>query len=215
MNTVELCVPFEDKIHNFILSKNIAKVKGRSFVSIHRNVCLGSSALEIVAMYNAELRGLCNYYGLASDFYKFKYLSFLMEYSCLKSLAAKYQCSVGKVKRKFKDGSGGWCIPYETKSGSKQMYFAKYSDCKRSVNVSDTIVNAVAIYNLSRTSFECRLKAKVCELCGTTVSFCYEVHHVNKVKNLRGKSLWEQAMIAKKRKTMVVCRECHCVIHNR
>ena len=57
-----------------------------------------------------------------------------------------------------------------------------------------------------RTALEQRLKAKVCELCGTTESDCYEVHHVNKLKNLKGKQAWEVAMIAKRRKTLVVCK---------
>lgn len=51
-------------------------------------------------------------------------------------------------------------------------------------------------------------------LCGTETAKCYEIHHVNKVKNLKGKEQWERVMIAKKRKTLVVCWECHHrVIH--
>jgi hypothetical protein len=165
--------------------------------------------LEIVSMYNAELRGLCNYYGLASDFYKFNYLSYLMEYSCLKSLGSKFQCSIGRMKWKFRDGKGGWCIPYETKTGLRRMYFAKYVDCKKSMVFSDGIVNAAAVYGLSVTTFEGRLKARVCELCGSTQSRRFELHHVNKVKNLRGRLPWERAMIAKRHKTLVLCLECH------
>lgn len=42
----------------------------------------------------------------------------------------------------------------------------------------------------------------------------YEIHHVNKLKNLKGKEHWERVMIAKKRKTLVVCRHCHrSIIH--
>lgn len=37
---------------------------------------------------------------------------------------------------------------------------------------------------------------------------------INKVKNLKGKEPWERAMIAKRRKTLVVCRECHHMIHD-
>ena len=55
---------------------------------------------------------------------------------------------------------------------------------------------------------------KECELCGTTESEKYEVHHINKIKNLKGKANWERVMIAKKRKTLVVCWNCHHnVIH--
>ena len=66
----------------------------------------------------------------------------------------------------------------------------------------------------SVTTFESRLKAKVCELCGTDQAEHYEVHHVNKLKNMEGKRYWEKVMIAKRRKTIVLCRDCHHNIHN-
>lgn len=77
--------------------------------------------------------------------------------------------------------------------------------------------NAVKRTNINgfQTFKKYRLKAKVCEICGTTESQCYEIHHVNKLKNLKGKELWERVMLAKHRKTIVVCHECHLKIHNR
>ena len=42
----------------------------------------------------------------------------------------------------------------------------------------------------------------------------YEIHHVNKVKNLKGKEPWERVMISKRRKTLVVCHDCHQKIHH-
>ena len=65
-----------------------------------------------------------------------------------------------------------------------------------------------------RGEFEERLKAKVCEVCGCTDSDSYEIHHVNKVKNLKGKADWEKVMLAKRRKTIVVCHKCHMRIHH-
>ncbi|MFQ9915460.1 MAG: hypothetical protein ACLRWQ_02770 [Flavonifractor plautii] len=39
---------------------------------------------------------------------------------------------------------------------------------------------------------------------------------MNKLKNLKGKERWEIAMIAKHRKTLVVCRNCHrSIIHKK
>jgi hypothetical protein len=70
------------------------------------------------------------------------------------------------------------------------------------------------VFSNSRITFESRLKAKQCELCGTKESERYEIHHVNKVKNLSGKEPWERMMIAKRRKTLVVCEKCHHTIHN-
>jgi len=213
LNMVELSVPLDDKIHRFILSRKVAKLSNGSFTPTHRSFLMGCTDLEIVSIYNAELRGICNYYGLANNFYKLYYLGYLMEYSCLKTLASKYKSGIGKIKRKFKDGKGGWRIAYETRSGLRYMYFAKYADCKKAKAATDVITNAAISYGAATTTFESRLKAKVCELCGTTKSDRFEVHHINKVKNLKGKEFWERVMIAKRRKTLVVCRECHYKIH--
>lgn len=214
-NHVELRVPFDDKIHNFIFSKGIAiqKKDGKLF-PVHRNSLLRLTDLEIVTVYNDELRGICNYYGIASNFCKLKYLSYLMEYSCLKTLAAKHKSKISKVVAMYKDGTGEWGIPYETKKKAKRRYFANYMDCKDAKISTDCISNAAIIYGQSVTPLEKRLKARICELCGTTESERYEIHHINKLKNLKGKEPWEIAMLAKRRKTLVVCEHCHHLIHN-
>lgn len=214
-NHTELLVPFDDKIHKFIFSKGIAIQKGDgTLFPVHRNYLLRLTDLEIVTVYNDELRGICNYYGIASNFSRLKYLSYLMKFSCLKTLAAKHKSSISKVIAMCKDGKGDWGVSYETKAGAKRRYFAKYIDCKGAKNPTDTISNAAIIYGQSVTTLEKRLKAKVCELCGTTESDRYEIHHVNKLKNLKGREQWEIAMLAKRRKTLVVCEKCHHEIHN-
>ncbi len=136
-----------------------------------------------------------------------------MEYSCLKTLANKHRSKISKVRKKYKDGKGSWCIPYETKKGMKHLYFVKYSDCKSKVS-NDTIPTVARDLAHYTTTLEKRLKAKRCELCGTTDAKQFEVHHVNKVKNLKGKKKWEIIMIAKRRKTLIVCHECHMAIHH-
>ena len=83
--------------------------------------------------------------------------------------------------------------PLRNQNRAKRCCFAKYADCKDTANPMDIVCHA----GYSRTALEQRLKAKVCELCGTTESNSYEVHHVNKLKNLKGKQAWEIAMIAK------------------
>ncbi len=40
-----------------------------------------------------------------------------------------------------------------------------------------------------------------------------EVHHVRKLGNLKGKTPWERQMIERRRKTMVLCVECHDELH--
>ena len=214
---VELLVPLNDKICQFVFTKGVAiQKKDGSMFPVHRKYLVGLTDLEIVSVYNAELRGICNYYGMASNFCKLHYFAYLMEYSCLKTLASKHKTSLSKIINKFNDGTGKWGVPYETKLGSKRRYFANYADCKGKGSAMDYISNAAVVYGYAVNTLENRLKAKVCELCGTTESDHYEVHHINKLKNLKGKERWEIAMIAKHRKTLVVCRDCHrSIIHKK
>lgn len=214
-NKVELSIPFKDKIEKFLFSNGIVKQRSDNgkLEPIHRPQLLNRTDLEIVTIYNAELRGICNYYGLASNFNKLIYFNYLMEYSCLKTLAGKHRSKVSKIRVMYKDGTGKWAIPYETKTGIKKMYFANYADCKGK-KFTDIVPQTAKNYTHDVTTLESRLKAKICEVCGCTDSDRYEIHHVNKVKNLKGKSEWEKIMIAKRRKTIVVCHKCHMAIHH-
>ena len=214
-NKVELSIPFKDKIEKFLFSNGIVKQRSDNgkLEPIHRPQLLNRTDLEIVTIYNAELRGIVNYYGLASNFNKLIYFNYLMEYSCLKTLAGKHRSKVSKIRAMYKDGTGKWAVPYETKTGIKKMYFANYADCKGK-KFTDIVPQTAKNYSHDVTTLESRLKAKICEVCGCTESDRYEIHHVNKVKNLKGKSEWEKIMIAKRRKTIVVCHKCHMAIHH-
>ncbi|MGI2909729.1 hypothetical protein AABK37_41855, partial [Hassallia sp. VBCCA 56010] len=57
-----------------------------------------------------------------------------------------------------------------------------------------------------------RLLAQECEICGATDNI--EVHHIRKLADLMQKGCserpeWMVKMSARKRKTLVVCRQCH------
>lgn len=67
----------------------------------------GLSDLEILDIYNAQTRGICNYYGLASNFAKLTYFVYLMEYSCLKTLAMKHKTRISHIKQKYHSGKAG------------------------------------------------------------------------------------------------------------
>lgn len=212
--TVDLSIPLDDKIMRFMFEHEIIRQKNGEIKSTHRKRLLHCTDLEIVMAYNAEIRGVCNYYSLASNFYKLHYFSYLMEYSCLKTLSAKHQSKVTKVQEHYKDGFGGWAIPYETKQGKKMCHIVKHTDCKKAAGDVDRIEDATTKFRLSRNTFERRLAVKQCELCGSTDATQYEIHHIHKVKDLKGKEPWEKMMIAKRRKTIVVCKNCHARIHN-
>lgn len=213
-NKVELNVPLTDKIEKYLFNRKAVMWADGALRPVHRGALVTMTDLEIVMVYNAELRGICNYYGIASNYGKLGYFAYLMEYSCLMTLASKHKSSVGKIREQFKDGKGGWCIPYETRKGKKYMYFAKYQECKAPKEVIDEIPHAVPQTIKTHSSFESRLLAKQCELCGNTDSKNYEIHHVHRLKDLKGKSMLEQVMLARRRKTIVLCEKCHHNLHN-
>lgn len=211
--TVELLVPLEEKIERFVIKKGIAKIgRDGKLQSQHCNSVLRNTDLEIVDHYNSQTRGICNYYRMASNFGKLKFFVYLMEYSCLKTLARKHQTTVSQIIEKFRLGKT-WAIPYETKSGKKHMPIVRFANLKkdsRCIVDVDVIIRSFYGFN----ELEKRLKADKCELCGTE-SAPFEIHHVNKLKNLKGKEMWEKVMISRKRKTLVVCQKCHYEIHGR
>ena len=212
-NTVSLTIPLQEKIEAFVIKNGIAKIgKDGKLQSIHRNAVLRNTDLEIVDTYNSQTRGICNYYSMASNFNKLDLFVYLMEYSCLKTLAHKHQMSMSKVRNKYRFGKT-WAIPYETKNEKKQMPILLFKNLKRKNGFGEDI-DAVVKHYYGFNQLEKRLKANKCELCGKENDE-YEIHHINKLKNLKGKQMWEKEMLARKRKTLVVCKECHYQIHGR
>lgn len=210
---VELCIPFQDKIMPFLFNKSIIRqLKDGTLEPIARKYLYSCTDLEILTAFNAELRGICNYYALASNYNRLCYFAYLMEYSCLKTIAGKHKTTARKIISKY-SYDGSWRIPYKTKKGIKYSKFADFMKCKKVTDFDEVIKDYAVMHASTRTTFEDRLSAEVCELCGK-INAPLEIHHVNKVKNLKGKDFWEIMMIAKKRKTIAVCKECHHKIHH-
>lgn len=206
---VALTIPHTEKIEKFMFAKKAIIQKDGKFKPVHRTALLNQSDSEIVEQYNAEMRGLLNYYNLAVDYHTLDYFCYLMEYSCLKTIASKHKSSVRKIIRKYKDKKT-WSVPYETKEGTKRVRPVKIADCKRG-EASDIVFQRTK-FNWKSTIRQ-RLNAGVCELCGKKDADLYEVHVVRNLNEL-GNSDWELAMKAKRRKTLVVCSDCHKRIHS-
>lgn len=210
---MELCIPFQDKIMPFLFNKSIIRqLKDGTLEPIARKYLYSCTDLEILTAFNAKLRGICNYYALASNYNRLRYFAYFMEYSCLKTIAGKHKTTARKIISKY-SYDGSWRIPYKTKKGIKYSKFADFMKCKKVTDFDEVIKDYAVMHASTRTTFEDRLSAEVCELCGK-INAPLEIHHVNKVKNLKGKDFWEIMMIAKKRKTIAVCKECHHKIHH-
>ena len=180
-----------------------------------RNYLKNCDKLEILDKYNAEIRGFYNYYSIANNssiISKFKYI---MEYSMYKTYANKYRTTVGNIKDKLRLGKNLFGVKYKNSKGEEKVriFYNEGFARKKEININKNIDNIPKTnFTYGRTSLLTRLTANKCEYCGAT-DVPLEVHHIRKMKDLKGKEHWEEIMIARKRKTMILCKQCHVKLH--
>ena len=181
--------------------------------SYHRNSLTVFSDLEILDTFNSELRGLANYYCLAFDFSaKLRKLSWLWYHSLLQTLARKHKCKQKHIAMRLRNPDGNY-LRYQLNGENRRREIFWYTDASER-DSTDTIPLTELLF-ASGTDLVRRMEAKTCEACGDPSS-PVEVHHIRKLKDLRQKShlnKWEKIMIARQRKTLILCKSCHILLH--
>lgn len=175
-----------------------------------RKDLINKEPIEILSIYNAEIRGLYNYYCLASNVCKLQKYYYIMEYSMYQTFAAKYRDNLRKTINKH-TRNGVFGVSYTTKTGNeKRATFVKGSFQKRTVSLdySDEIPSYPAAKYSRKNGLIERLQGGKCELCGQQTDNV-KVHHVRKLKELAGMKEWERKMVQMNRKTLVVCNTCY------
>jgi group II intron reverse transcriptase/maturase len=174
------------------------------------------SELETLMIYNAEIRGFLGYYALADNLTSVaSSILWLTTTSFLKTLAAKRRSTLRKVARSLKRGPNRYVIPFKKRDGTVKEYVLVASTRqieRKEVTYGEVDVIPSTWKYRGRTELGRRLQAHRCEWCGAKEG-PIEVHHVRKLKDLKGKRAWERQMIARRRKTMVLCRACHVDLH--
>ena len=170
--------------------------------------------LEILDQYNSEIRGFRNYYRIANNASHASSFGYIMQYSMFKTFAAKYQTSMRKAIRRLRIGKN-FGVKFLGKKGKQETRLFYHDGFARKPLTKSAAVDCIP--NTARfsstTSLMDRLAARQCELCGKT-DVDIEMHHVRKLKDLKGKHEWERFMIARKRKTLALCVDCHRKLHN-
>ena len=191
--------------------------------SIHRNNLLHDDDFSIVQTYQQEYRGLVQYYILAQNLSWFSKVYWYMETSLLKTLAFKHKSSIIKMLAKYKttttstNGRTVPCLQVVVPREDKPPLVATWSGISLSYKKKAVIEDAPYQVYGGRTELIKRLLANKCELCGSEENI--EVHHIRKLADLNkhnGKLVpkWKEIMSARRRKTLVTCRDCHHAIHN-
>ena len=215
---VKLLVPREKWV-NKLIEYNAIKIKinengKEQFHALHRGKLVNQSDIEILARYNAEIRGLYNYYSIANDVYKIGRFANVMKYSMYKTFACKYKTNVYEIKRRY-CRNDLFTLAYETKQGAKTTTF--YKDGFKRKEYPTKFDNVSELPQFSKyvkpNTLKQRVERHTCELCHKDCRNL-EIHQVKKLKDLKGNAEWVLLMRKKRRKTLVVCPECHGLIHS-
>ena len=194
-------------------------------ISTHRSYLMNFDDIEIVKQYNAEIRGIFNYYKYASNAKHVLYrVQWLANYSMLKTIGGKHSCSVAQVfKRKLikvrnnEDGGKIWYIEagdrlidvVNIRDLQTKDIFKLYDNAKCNDNINIKTINI-------RSSALKKLIAENCEVCGkNSEDVSIVLHHVNQIRNIpKTDPKWIKVQKMRLRKTIAVCHECHMQIHH-
>jgi hypothetical protein len=193
----------------------------------HNRELLNDKDYTIVRRFQWVLQGLYNYYCMAvnvSNGNRMTRAKWVLETSLVKTLARKHQCHVSDIRKKHRVEILGLKAlqAVEERPGKKPLVatFGGISFKRRPEGMGTADFSFTLAWNLpasQRSEVVQRLLAENCELCKRK-DVPVQVHHVRKLADLdkpgrRPKALWQQIMSARKRKTLVVCEDCHREIH--
>jgi group II intron reverse transcriptase/maturase len=213
---IELRVPLD------VVQKKCALYM-RAGKPIHRAELLQEDDFTIISRYQSEYRGLVQYYLLARNVSWLGRLHWIMRTSLLKTLAAKHKTSRMEMLRRYQTTIQ---TPHGTmkcleitveRGGEKKPLVARFGGIPLRRQKRAVIVDQQPIYvRIERNELIRRLLADQCEVCG--IKGNCQVHHIRKladlkVKGQKEKPLWVQMMGARRRKTLIVCHQCHHEIH--
>ncbi|MDV3149268.1 MAG: reverse transcriptase domain-containing protein [Candidatus Phytoplasma australasiaticum] len=173
----------------------------------HDEALAGRDELEIIRTYKTIIRGIIQYFCQANNLGVLSHLSYLAEYSCLKTLARKRKTSIARVRKKCKIGST-WGISYYNKGETQYEPWDVYSwgkiiKLRNYKGNPDITINRFVFQG--RTHLTDRLKAERCENCDKTTQL--QIHHIGTIRKANRKSIMNK-------RTKVLCKNCHRKVTN-
>ena len=183
------------------------------------------SDFRIVARYQAEFRGIAEYYQMAYNRHRLGLLRYVMERSMTKTLGHKSKISVNKVWNRYR---ATWPTPAGPRRGlqvtvergaGRRPLVARWGGVSLARRTAKVVLKdeLPTIWRKRPAELIDRLMSGRCELCQAQADV--EVHHVRRLQDLQlgnraEQPDWAQRMAARHRKTLIVCRHCHDGIHH-
>jgi hypothetical protein len=184
-------------------------------VAIQRPSLIHLSDAEITLMYSAELRGLAEYYALADNFSRALWrLRFLWMQSFQITLANKYQSSMTKMADLLNRGNY-YAVRERKRNGElREVKLFDLKSVDRLKPRGETVDHPPLTFQWTGSNeLLQRMQENTCEYCERQGGY-FEIHHVRKLADIKdGKQPWERLMIARRRKTLVLCVDCHDRLH--
>ena len=208
---VNLYVPHKkwvDKLREYKALKISKDESGKEkWKGIHRGKLINKLDQDIVKKYNAEIRGIYNFYWLANNVSVLNKFYFIMEESMYRTFAAKYRSTLYKMKAKY-EINDVFTVEYEIKSGKTKCEFYHDGFVQKDEILYDD-VDILPQYRISEkpNSLARRLRAGICEVCKKNTSDIH-MHHVKRLKDLTGKDEFETIMMKRRRKSLALCSDC-------
>jgi len=189
---------------------------------IPRPELINDDDYSIIALYQSEYRGYVQFYNLAQNITWLSKVHWVMERSLLKTLACKHKTSTWKVKTQYQKivklpQGPRKCLEVTVIREGKKPLKARFGALQLKSNPKAIIRDFPTKHaHPYRNELINRLLAEKCEICGAVNNI--QVHHIRalkdlKVKGRKEKPFWMQIMANRKRKTLVVCDNCHKAIH--
>jgi len=204
---ISLLIP-EAKLKGFANKHGYGNWEPRK--AIHRPLLLHLSDAEITLFYSAEMRGIVQYYTLASNYRSLGKLRILWIESYLKTMANKHQMSMQQVATMLNRGSY-MSVRETSKTGkSREIRLFQVKSVKPKAIFDSEVDKPPFTFHYTRGSeLLQRMEANKCEYCEKEGGY-FEVHHVRKLADIKdGREPWKILMSARQRKTLVLCIECH------
>jgi retron-type reverse transcriptase len=184
----------------------------------HLATRINEADYRIVTPSQAADRGFVQSYGLAYQAHRLWRVHRVMPLSLGCTLADPYRTSAGKIFRQYtatvKTAPGTLQVleARHARGGGKAPLVARCGGIERRWPTQALLNEEPTPVDGNRREVVQRLLAQACEVCGATES-C-EVHHVRKLADLstpgrRETPLWVRRMAARRRKTLVLCQQCH------
>ncbi|MGB7962650.1 MAG: reverse transcriptase domain-containing protein [Propionicimonas sp.] len=205
--------------------ESVIKTKGAPFLARGKPACqnhlVNEADYTIVATFGAQYRGIVAYYLLAGNVFRLHRLRWVMETAMLKTLAGKHHSSVSKMAARFKakivtPHGPRTCFEAVMARDNRKELVARFGGIPLTRQKTAAIVDRAVGPVYPHKELITRLRGDRCELCQTQGEV--EVHHIRSMAVLNRPTAtqppWAQAMTRRRRKTLVVCADCHASIHD-